>query len=235
MAKFSIVIPAYNEEENLPSLLDNLLVLGKRQNWDFEIIVSNDNSSDKTGKICEDYAKKFKNLKVVNRKSPEHGMGATLMDGTKAAGSKIIVWVMADKSDELEKIPKMVKKVEEGFDLVLGSRYMPGGSRGELGIDKAFFSWFYTFCAKIIFGIKIHDITNAFRAFRKDLVEKIRLESKDFAISPEFAIKCQLKGIKIGEVPATYYNRKVGKTKFKMFKMGLRYGSLFKYRFSKID
>ena len=84
---------------------------------------------------------------------------------------------------------------------------------------------------RLIFGIKVHDITNAFRAFRKEVFDTVNIESGDFAISPEFAIKAHLAGFKLGEVPTTYTNRKAGKTNFKMLEMGLRYLSLTKYRF----
>ena len=110
---------------------------------------------------------------------------------------------------------------------------MEGGSRGNLEFSKALMSSGYTFISRMIFGIKAHDITNAFRAFRKDIFNKINIDSGDFAISPEFSLKTHLKGYSICEVPTTYYNREAGKSNFSMLKMGRRYVGLFRYKFSR--
>lgn len=230
----SIIIPAYNEEENIPKLLDSLLNL-KSSLKDFEIIIVNDNSNDSTGLISEKYSKKNKIVKVVHRNKGNNGMGASLKEGTRHAKGKYVVWVMADNSDDLTIIPKLINKLKNSYDMVFGSRYMSGGSRGDLDIFKTALSSGYTFIAGILFNFKVHDITNAFRAFKKDVFSNIALESDNFAISPEFAIKAHLKGYKLGEVPTTHKNRKAGQAKFKIAKMGIAYISLFKYRFMNYD
>ncbi len=229
----SIVIPAHNEEGNLEGLVNDLLELQKGKGWDCEIVIVDDNSSDNTGKIADDYSKKFDNVSVIHRKKGNNGMGFALKEGTKNAKGEYILWIMGDRSDDMETIPKMIEKLDDGYDMVLGSRYIEGGSRGDLGIDKAFFSAGYSFLARMIFGIPAHDITNAFRAFRKKAFDSLVLEAGDFAISPEFSIKAHMNGFRIGEVATTYSNRKIGKTKFNMFRMGLRYAGLFKYRFNR--
>ncbi len=228
--KTSIVIPAFNEESNLEPLVKDIQAMTKKHKLAHEIILVNDNSTDSTPKLINKLAKS-KNIHAVHRKG-NNGMGNTLIEGTQKAKGDIIVWVMADRSDNLETIPKMVKKIGQGYDIVFGSRYIPGGSSGDLDKFKALSSSGYTRLARIVFGLKVNDITNAFRAFRKEVFNKIKLESGDFAISPEFAIKAHLKKYKLGEVPTTYANRVAGKTKFKMFKMGLKYLSLLKLKFS---
>ena len=228
----SIIIPAYNEQENLPKLLDNLSSL-KKSVGNFEIVIVDDSSSDNTRLIADSYAKKHKNVKVIHRKKGINGMGAALKEGTKTAKGKYIVWVMGDSSDSLKSIPLFIGKLKEGYDMVFGSRYVKGGTSGDLEVSKAVLSSGYTFIAGLLFGFKVHDITNAFRAFRKEVFNKIRLESDEFGISPEFAIKAHLKGYKLGEVPAAYHKRKAGKTNFRMLKMGISYIGLFKYRFAK--
>jgi len=233
MTELSIVIPAYNEQDNLPSLLDELLSLGKKLGWDFEVIVANDNSSDGTGKIIDGYAKKFPQVKAVHRSKGDNGMGAALKDASRKARGEVIVWLMADKADDLNAISKFKKKIGEGFDMVFGSRYMKGGSRGDLPVDKMLYGSTYTRLCRLIFGIPVHDITNAFRAFRKGVFDSIRLEGDDFSISPEFAIKAQLAGFRLGEVPVTYTDRRAGQPKFKLFSMGVKYCSLLKYRIFK--
>lgn len=226
----SIVVPAYNEQENLPKLMKNLIGL-RNSLKDFEIIIVDDNSSDKTGFLADAYSRKHSNVRVVHRSKGLNGMGIALKEGTRAAKGRYIVWVMADNSDDLSTIPRFVGKLKDNFDMVFGSRYIKGGSKGDLDAFKAMLSSGYTLAAGLIFGFKVHDITNAFRAFKKEIFNNIMLESNDFAISPEFAIRAHLKGYKLGEVPTTYKNRKAGATKFRLIRMGIAYCKLFKYRF----
>ena len=226
----SVVIPLYNEEANMNSLVDSLIDLRKRERWDCEIVLVDDNSSDKTGEICDNYAKN-KFIKVIHRKKGDNGMGSALREGTKKARGEVIIWTMGDNSDDINTFPKLVNKLNKGYDMVFGSRYMKGGTRGDLDLIKASVSGGYTFVCKLVFGFPVHDITNAFRCFRKEVFDKIKLESSDFAISPEFAIKAHLKGFKLGEVPTTYSNRKAGKTKMNILRMGVKYIELLKYRF----
>ena len=229
----SVVIPVHNEQGNLPKLLNHLIKLkGTLKN--FEIIVVDDYSSDKTGEIANRYSKKYKNVRVLHRSRGINGMGAALKDGTKAAKGKYIVWIMGDNSDDSTTIPKLIEKLKNNYDVVVGSRYMKGGSRGDTDAIKAMLSAGYTFVARLIFGIKIHDVTNGFRAFKKEIFNSLKLECNDFAISPEFAIKSYLKGYKLGEVPTVYANRKAGQSKFKLIKMGIAYCKLFKYKFNSI-
>ncbi|MGB2706205.1 MAG: hypothetical protein WBC74_05075, partial [Candidatus Omnitrophota bacterium] len=96
---------------------------------------------------------------------------------------------------------------------------------------KAFLSSRFTVFARIFFGVGVHDVTNAFRAFTREVAERIKLESTDFAISPELAIKAHLLGYRLAEIPCSYASRVADKTKFKMFKMVMRYLTLFRYRF----
>jgi glycosyltransferase involved in cell wall biosynthesis len=150
-----------------------------------------------------------------------------LKDGTAAATGEIIVWTMADLSDDTNVIPTFVKKIEQGADMVFGSRYVKGGTSGDLSRFKRFVSNGFTFASRLFLGIKVHDITNAFRAFRKDVFDKIRPSSGDFGISPEFALKAHISGYKLDEVPTSYATRKKGIPQFKMMKMAIRYFSIF--------
>lgn len=226
-------MPAYNEEENLPVVFRRISEKKQQFAWDCEFIIVNDGSSDRTPKIAGQMAKEFSWVRVIHRKKGINGMGAALKDGTKAASSNIIVWIMADLSDDLNGINIFLKKIEEeNSDLVFASRFIEGGSPGDTFPIKALASFTYTFVTKVLFGIKVHDITNAFRAFTKE-VSFINLESNDFAISPEQAIKAHLKGFVLAEIPTIYKDRVAGEPKFQFLKMGLRYVRLFKYKFVK--
>jgi dolichol-phosphate mannosyltransferase len=225
MARYSVIIPAYNEEENIEPLVDDLLKT--LRGYDAEVVIVDDNSGDRTREISEKLGRENKNVQVIRRKTGPRGMGHTLMEGTQKASGEYVIWVMGDRSDRLETIKDMIGVAEYGADMVIASRYMKGGSRGELDADKAFFGSTYTAIARAIFGLPVHDITNAFRLIRKNVLKDVKTESGDFAISPELAIKAHMKGYKIREVPTTYYNRRAGQTKFKLFKMGARYVSLY--------
>jgi dolichol-phosphate mannosyltransferase len=228
--KVSFVIPAYNEEGNLASLLNAIIELGNKEKWDYEIVISDDNSSDSTGKIADNYSSKNNRVTVIHRPKGNNGMGAALIEGSIKAKKDIIIWTMGDKSDDISTYPRLIDKINQGYDMVFAARYIKGGSRGNLDVFKASLSSGYTRLARLVFGIKVHDITNAFRAFRKNVLLESKPLSKDFAISPEFAIKAHLKGFRLGEVPTTYTNREKGKSKFKILKMGIRYLSLLGIR-----
>jgi len=224
--RISLVIPCYNEKENLPTLVKNLQNLIERKKLDAEIILVDDNSADSTHDICNMFERKYDNIFAIHRIG-NRGMGGALLDGTKEARGNVVIWVMADLSDDLNTIPKFLKKIKNGYDVVFGSRYMKGGSSGDLSFFKTAASRGFTILSRIFIGIRVHDITNAFRAFRKDVIESIDLKSNDYAISPEFALKAHLAKFKLAEVPTVYSNRKRGITKFKMFKMSIRYFSVF--------
>lgn len=223
----------YNEESNAPIILEKLIDNINKWKSEYEIVAVDDNSSDGTAQILKDYSRKYDFIFPVIKTDNKRGMGRALTEGMNAAKGDNMVWVMGDLSDDLERIPEFVGKIQEGYDIVFASRYMRGGSSGNLDKIKAFLSSRFTVFTSILFGIKVHDITNAFRGFKKELRDKIRLESTDFAISPELAIKAHLLGYKLTEVPCSYKTRTAGKTKFNIIKMVLKYFTLFKYRFYK--
>lgn len=228
----SLIVPAYNEGANLPRLLTTIQSQSK-DFGDFELIIVNDNSRDETKEITERYAKRYPYVRVLHRKQGNNGMGAALKEGTVKARGACVVWIMADNSDDLSTIPRMVQKILGGADMVFGSRYMKGGSSGDLSAFKSLMSWGYSSIARALFGMKVHDITNAFRAFRREVFNAVALESDDFAISPEFSIKAHLAGFQLDEVPTIYKDRKNGTSKFRMVKMGTRYGKFLSYRWKK--
>jgi len=231
--KISIIIPMYNEKGNAPVILSRLVEDLRAWPDEYEIIAVDDSSTDGTSDILKDYSNRHESIIAVMRRGEERGMGMALMRGMKEAKGDVIVWVMADLSDDPQKIPEMTEKIKEGYDVVFGSRYMKGGSIGDLGRLKAFLSSRFTVFAGALFGIGVRDITNAFRAFTREVGEKIKLESSDFAISPELAIKAHLLGYKLGEVPCSYTSRVSDEAKFKMFRMVMKYLTLFRYRFYK--
>jgi glycosyltransferase involved in cell wall biosynthesis len=227
--KYSLVVPAHNEEDNIGPLVDD--IFGALGTDDIEIILVDDNSSDKTPELCDSLSAKNPRITSIHRKRGNNGMGYALIEGTGKARGDYVFWLMADRSDELSSVKKMIGMLDGGYDMVIASRYMRGGSRGDLDLHKAMYGLTYTTLTRLIFGIRLHDITNAFRGFRREILSDIKLRSGDFAISPEFAIKAHMKNRRLAEIPTTYHNRKAGRPKFQLLRMGVRYVGLFRLRF----
>lgn len=226
MKKISIIVPAHNEEENLPELIPRLQKTIRKNKLNAEIIIVDDNSTDSTPQLCDRFSKKYKNIITIRRRG-NPGMGFALREGTKTAKGEIIIWTMADLTDDLNTIPLLLDKINQGADMVFGSRYMKAGSPGDLSLFKRLVSNGFTALSRLFIGIRVHDITNAFRAFKKEVFFTTATRAGDFAISPEFALKAHLAGFKLSEIPTVYKDRKKGITKFKMFRMARRYFMIF--------
>ena len=179
MHEFSIVVPAFNEEENLPVLVKRIAEKRKRYRWDCELLIVDDNSSDRTGAIADGFSRKSSWIRVLHRKKGKNGMGYALREGTARSKGEIIVWTMADLSDDLDVINDFLALIRDGgYDIVVGSRYIRGGSPGDNYRYKAFASFAFTTLSRIMFGIPVHDVTNAYRAFKKE-VASLRVDSGD--------------------------------------------------------
>lgn len=221
--KVSFVIPFHNEEKNCIPMVERVINYAKKKSLIFEVIPVDDRSSDRTAILLTQIARKYRVVKPIYRKhdKEEKGntMGRALIAGTKSSKGEYIIWTMGDMADDTKTYGEIINMLEDGYDMVFGSRYMPGGSRGNLDRIKAFLSSWGTRLANFLFGVKVHDITNAFRGFKKEVFDKIKLESTGFSISPEFAIKAHLAGFKLGETPTVYTNRVEGVSNFKMYRM----------------
>lgn len=230
--KISFVIPFHNEEKNCSPMIERVINFGEKAKLTFEIIPVDDRSSDNTkkflGKLSEKYPELVKpHYRKNDREKRGNTMGKALVEGTKKASGSIIIWTMGDLADDTKTYADIIDKLKNDFDIVFGSRYMPGGSRGNLDPLKAFLSSMGTRLAQILFGISVHDITNAFRGFKKEVFDKLILVSSGFSISPEFAIKAFLAGYRLGEVPTVYSNRVKGASNFKLYNMSRSYLKLY--------
>lgn len=229
--KISFIVPFHNEEKSVSIVLDRIIQIAKSHKWNVEIIPINDKSSDLTPNIINRYAKKYPVIKALHRmrlsNNTGNTMGEALREATSKATGDLVIWTMGDCSDDPLTYSKIVKKLTDGYDMVFASRYMKGGSKGNLDTLKAFLSQWGTVLAKVLFQIPVNDITNAFRGFRKQVFIVTNPRSSDFAISPEFAIRAQICGFKLGQVPTTYHNRVEGISNFKLYNMTLSYLSIY--------
>ena len=205
----SIVIPTYNEKENILVLLKKINTEFKENKIKGEIIVVDDGSPDGTGNLVENFKKKQKNLKVVRRKG-KLGLSSAVLEGFKVSKGNVLGVMDADLSHPAEKIPKMfelIKKKEADF--VIGSRYVKGGKIKGWGLKRMAMSKVATLLARPF--TKVKDPMTGFFLIRKKCVEDKEFNSKGFKILLELILKADYKNIK--EVPIVFINRTEGKSK----------------------
>lgn len=208
MAEVSIVLPAYNEEKNIPEVIKKSLTAFQENGYKGEVIVIDDGSSDRTGKLADEIARNTASVKVFHHHKNK-GLTEALQTGFKKATGDIIVFLCSDQqSDPLEDIPKLVNKIREGYDVVLGWRK----ERMEM---RLLVSKIYHWLSQACFGTTFHDM-NWIKAFRREVVLSLKLRSDWHRYIPILAYH---EGYRIAEIPTTYYSRGSGKTKFGTFRI----------------
>jgi len=219
----SIIVPAHNEEKNLPRCVSSLIkTCGGVKH---EIIIVDDCSSDSTGKIADFLAKKNRNVRVVHRKMP-NGFGLAIRSGLDAARGDILIPFMCDLSDDPKTILTMVDRLSDGYDIAIGSRFVSGGRLIDYPKMKYLAHRAYSTVVSVLFMKNIRDFSNAFKAYRRETLRGIKIGSTGFEITAEMILKpIALKKVRIIEIPTVWTNRKSGKAKFTgLFRQGLRYG-----------
>ena len=215
-----IVIPALNEEAIIAQTLGRIQAALE---IDHEIIVVNDHSTDRTPEVVRAYAGEHPNVRLVDNEG-KGGFTNALRVGYAAAGDGVIATMMADLCDDPETLTLMYAKILEGFDVVCGSRYMPGGGKEREDSEvKGALSRFVGLSLRRLVGVPTHDVTNAFKMYRSEILKSITIEEAGFASSLEITVKAFLKGTKITEVPTVWQGRTAGKSKFSMLKGGKDY------------
>ncbi len=219
----SIVIPVYNEEKTIKHTLLNLK---EKLKGDYEIIVVDDYSFDKTHRSIEELLCYFTNLELVTNQYKK-GFANALRTGFNLTRKKVVIPVMADFCDDIELILPMYNKIINGYDIVSTSRYIKGGKRQGGPIFKAVLSICVSWLLHKITGIPTTDLTNSFKAYRKSVLKNIFIESKGFEISMEIMLKAHLKGYKITEMPTNWKERTVGQSHFAIFRDGIKFVKWF--------
>ncbi len=229
--KTYVLIPTYNEKENISNLISQIFNL-KIKN--LEIVVADDSSPDGTWKIVQDISKRNKNVHLLLRKK-DKGRGAAGRDGFLYClknKADIVIEMDADMSHDPKYIPLLIKELKNA-DLVIGSRRVKGGK--ELGRSwfRRFVTWGANIYINIMLGIKIKDCNSGFRCFKRKVLEGIdvkNLTSKGPAIVQEVLFKAHLKGFKIKERPITFVNRTEGSSKLGIPQLAAGYFMVLKLR-----
>lgn len=219
----SIVIPARDEEGCIASTVEHLHLELKLNNIPHEIIVVDDGSSDSTWEILTRVSKQISALRPIQNNGL-HGFGRAIICGLDNATGDAVTIMMADESDDSRDVVRYWKKLNEGYDCVFGSRFMKGGGV----IDYPGFKLFVNRCAnyflKVLFRIKLNDTTNAFKCYRKTVIDGCRpLISPHFNLTVELPLKAIVRGYSWTVMPITWRNRRTGVAKLKIKEMGSRY------------
>lgn len=232
----SVIIPCHNEEGNLERVVRELETEFSRENIDYEIIIIDDHSVDSTPLLADRLAEKDSCLKVIHRSYPP-GFGRALKDGLEAAMGEVIIPVMGDASDEAGDVVRLYREIEKGFDVVYGSRFRKGTVVKDYPWFKLIVNRLANQLIRLLFLIKENDITNAFKGYRRYVIEKIKpIEATEFNITVELPLKALAAGFNKTEVPVNWYGRDSGVSKYKLIKISRRYlSTIFKiwwqYRF----
>ncbi len=210
MKKISIIIPTYNERLNIVRLLSALTRTMKKFNY--EIIVVDDNSPDGTSSVVSAYSNKNHRVRLVKRIN-ERNLSSAIISGFEEARGSTFVVMDADLSHDPEILPEMVKNINKGYDIVIGSRRIKGGGAENWPFYRKIQSDIATMLARLFIGVKIKDPMSGFFALKRDLYinSKHRLNSQGYKILLEIYAKSNPKNIK--EIPFIFRNRSHGYSK----------------------
>ena len=219
----SIIIPAHNEEDNITGIINRIK---NTLDIPYELVVVNDHSTDRTAELVRKLTKEYDNIRLIENKL-DGGFANALKTGFNNATREVVIPVMADLCDDLSTVKKMLEKINEGYDVVCGSRYIEGGARLGGSKLKGFFSCFAGRSLRYLLQLPTSDIANAFKMYRKGVIDKIDIKAKSFEISMEIPLKAYYLGFKITEVPTLWKARTSGRSNFRMIRLLPNYLNLY--------
>lgn len=208
------VIPTYNEKENLPLVVERLRAAVP----DCHVLVVDDNSPDGTGQLADQMAAQDSQIHVLHR-TVKDGLGGAYLAGFAwglEAGYEVLVEMDADGSHQPEQLPLLLEAIEQGADLAIGSRYVPGGKTKNWPAHRQLLSRGANLYTRLILGTGVKDITAGYRAYRREALKRLNLEgidSKGYVFQVDLAWRSEQAGLKIVEVPITFVEREIGSSK----------------------
>lgn len=212
--KIAIVIPTYNEKENIGKIISDIFDLGRTE---IGIIVVDDNSPDGTGNIVAKIAEQDARVKLISRPR-KMGLGTAYLEGFRRAldsGAEYIFEMDADFSHDPKAIPGFLSAAEKN-DLVIGSRYLKGVSIVNWPLQRLILSVFANKYACFVTGLKITDATSGFKCYRRHVLEQIdfkKIRSSGYAFQIEMKYRAHKKNFKLAEIPIIFIDRDAGKSK----------------------
>ena len=219
----SVVIPARDEEGCIASTVQHLHLELRLQNVPHEIIVVDDGSSDRTWQILTDLQSSLPELVPVQNDGP-HGFGRAIIFGLNQMRGDAAVVMMADESDDSRDVVRYWRLLNEGYDCVFGSRFLRGGGVIDYPRIKLWLNRAANLFIRVLFRIRLNDTTNAFKAYRREVIEGCRpLIAPHFNFTVELPLKAIVRGFTWTVIPITWRNRRSGQAKLKIKEMGSRY------------
>lgn len=221
--KLSVVMPAQNEEGSVGATVEGVVAVLEREGVDYEVVVVNDDSEDSTEAVVAGIGERNPRVRV-HRSHYERGFGMAIRAGLDVYSGDAVAIVMADASDNPEDLVRYLRLLEDGYDCAFGSRFMAGAKVYDYPRLKYVVNRLANQFIRILFRHQYNDTTNAFKAYRREVIETIQpLLSKHFNLTVEMPLKAIVRGHTYAVVPTNWTNRTSGVAKLAMKEMGSRY------------
>lgn len=219
----SVVIPARDEEGCIASTVEHLYVELRLHDVPHEIVVVDDGSTDSTWETLVNSQSRVPTLNPVQN-TGQHGFGRAITYGFDRMKGDAVVVMMADESDDCRDVVRYWHLLNEGWDAVFGSRFIKGGGVIDYPWLKMRVNRMANLFIRVMFGVRLNDTTNAFKAYRRSVIDGCRpLLSPHFNLTVELPLKTIVRGYSWTVMPITWRNRRTGQAKLKIKEMGSRY------------
>src|SRR6266516_119399 len=223
LSLLSVIIPARDEAHCIASTVEHLHVELRLHDVPHEIVVVDDGSSDNTWELLTALQTRLPQLAPI-RNAGLHGFGRAVVCGLDQMKGDAAVIMMADESDDCRDVVRYWQELNNGYDCVFGSRFSKGGRVIGYPFLKLVLNRTANLCVKLIFRIKLNDTTNAFKAYRREVVQGCRpLIAPHFNLTVELPLKAIVRGYSWPMIPITWRNRRTGMAKLRISEMGSRY------------
>ena len=217
--QIAIVIPTYNERENVPQLIPRIYKIFQKAKIKGHVLIVDDNSPDGTWKIVEGLQQKYSSLHLL-RRSTKKGLGSAYRAGfayvLETLNVDVIFEMDADLSHNPHRIPSFVQMIASGYDVVVGSRYIKGGSTVNWPLMRRIISFGANMLANLLLGLHMKDVTSGYRCYRRWVLEKIDMggvTSEGYAFQEEMLFLAKKVHARLGEVPIRFVDRRAGTSK----------------------
>ncbi|MBO8151711.1 MAG: polyprenol monophosphomannose synthase [Candidatus Neomarinimicrobiota bacterium] len=214
MAESLVIVPTYNEKDNIQTVVERVNALGV----DIDILVVDDNSPDGTAEIVKELQTKYENLHLMERVG-KLGLGSAYVAGFKWALKRDYEYILemdADLSHNPFDIPRLINRAKEGYDVVIGSRYCNGVNVIHWPIKRLILSYGANKYTRMVTGLPIKDCTSGFKCYRREVLESIdleRIKSSGYSFQIEMKFRAWKKGFSLVEVPIIFEERSEGRSK----------------------